>query len=190
MGCATLHSRSVVCSRARPPAQVTQVRPGHTVTCQVLVGGALGERKVAHISGVTVHSMNSSMQDFADIQSFAVQHGVDYVAASQVRSRSDIDGLRSFLDESGGERIRILAKVETAEGLRNFDGILDAADGVMLARGNLGLSIAPEKVPLAQAAITAKCKVSRRCALRSCTHTAFRLSPRPLAPESRITSAS
>ncbi len=68
--------------RALPGVQV----PGKHVNAVVRNGGTLGERKVAHISGVTVHSMHSSMQDLADIQNFAVQYGVDYVAASQVRA--------------------------------------------------------------------------------------------------------
>ena len=71
-------------------------------------------------------------------------------AHSQTRSRTDIEELRRFLDNCGCERIKIIAKIETADGLRNIDEIIDEADGVMLARGNLGMSIPPEKVALAQ----------------------------------------
>ncbi|KAF5842974.1 pyruvate kinase [Dunaliella salina] len=122
--------------------------------------GALGERKVVHVAGVTVHRAQASMQDMADIQSFAVQHGVDYVAASQVQSASEIEALRNFLDDCGGEHIGIIAKIETLGGLRQFDEILGAANAIMLARGALGLAIPPEKVPLAQAKITTKCKIA------------------------------
>jgi len=122
--------------------------------------GALGERKVVHVAGVTVHRAQASMQDMADIQSFAVQHGVDYIAASQVQSATEIEALRNFLDDCGGEHIGIIAKIETLGGLRQFDEILGAADAIMLARGALGLAIPPEKVPLAQAKITTKCKIA------------------------------
>ncbi|GFH12677.1 pyruvate kinase, partial [Haematococcus lacustris] len=140
--------------------EVVNVVPGKHIDCTVRNGGTLGERKVLHFAGLSVHSVSSSMQDLADVQNFAVQYGVDYVAASQVNGRSDIESLRNFLDDCGGESIRIIAKIETVAGLRHFDEILEVADGIMLARGALGLSIPSEKVALAQAKVTTMCKLA------------------------------
>ena len=71
----------------------------------------------------------------------------------QTRSRHDVEELRRFLDNCGLDNVKIIAKIETADGLRNIDEIVDEADGIMLARGNLGMSIAPEKVALAQSMV-------------------------------------
>ena len=102
----------------------------------VLNPGSLGDRRVVHISGVVLHaSPTSTRNDMQDIQDFAVEHGVDYIAASQVSGRHDVEALRRFLVANGLSTIKIIAKIETAEGLRNLDDIIDEADGIMVSAG-------------------------------------------------------
>eukprot|EP00798_Chlamydomonas_sp_ICE-L_P024510 gene24510-10112_t len=133
--------------------KVSSVAPD-SVTGVVVNAGTLGERKAAHVSGVKLHnSFARNVQDMQNLQDFAVEYAVDYVAASQVSGRADIEELRNFLDNCGGD-------IETEDGLRNIDEIIDDADGIMLARGALGMAITPEKVALAQKIVITKCKIS------------------------------
>lgn len=140
--------------------QVDHVSPARGVEGTIMNDGSLGERKVVHIAGVTIRNPMSNLQDMQIVQEFAVQHQVDFVAPSQVGSRNDVEELRRFLDNCGGDNIKIIAKIETEQGLRNFDDILESADAIMLARGALGLAIAPEKVALAQCNIITKAKIA------------------------------
>jgi pyruvate kinase len=133
---------------------------GGVATGTVLNSGIMGERKVVHIDGICLHSSLSTTQmDMQQVSDFAINYGVDFVATSQVSGPSDIEDLRSFLDNNGCEKTRIIAKIETAKGLKNLEEIIEEADGIMIARGNLGLDIGPEKVALAQCKIITKCKV-------------------------------
>ena len=126
----------------------------------VLNSGTLGERKVVHIDGITLHSTPLSAQkDMADISNFAIEHGVDYIATSLASDRLAIEQLRGFLESNGCETTQIIAKIETAQSLRNLEEIIDEADGLLIARGNLGLDLGPEKVALAQSMIISKAKV-------------------------------
>lgn len=77
-----------------------------------------------------------------------------------MRNGADVLDVRAYLDDNGGEDVRIISKIETADGLRQVDDIIDASDGVLLARGNLGVVIGPEKVALAQALVTTKSNVA------------------------------
>jgi pyruvate kinase len=85
------------------------------------------------------------------------------VAASFVQSKGDVEFIRRVLDEAGGQNIQIISKIENQEGLRNFDEILKVTDGVMVARGDLGMEIPSEKVPIAQKLLITKCNVAGNC---------------------------
>jgi pyruvate kinase len=127
---------------------------GARATGVVLNAGSLGDRRVVHISGVVLHaSPTSTRNDMQDIQDFAIEHGVDYIAASQVSGRHDIEALRSFLVANGLPTIKIIAKIETAEGLRNLDDIIDESDGIMVSRnGDEGRRTHPSDTDVAPAA--------------------------------------
>ena len=122
---------------------------GDDVVCVVENGGEISNNKSVNIPNVHISLPAITEKDIEDIK-FASEHEFDFIAASFVRSASDIQEIRKVLAESGGEHIRIIAKIENREGVDNLEEILDAADGLMVARGDLGVEIPPSEVPVLQ----------------------------------------
>jgi pyruvate kinase len=129
---------------------VLQVQPGRII-CEVQNSRELGERKRVSIPEVSLPGIAETDED--DIH-FAQQIGVDYIAASFVQTGLDIDHVRKIL---GSSDIEVIAKIETREAARNIDDIIAASDGIMVARGDLGVELALEDVPLIQKEIVRKC---------------------------------
>ena len=102
-----------------------------------------------NLPGVNVDLPTLTPKDEEDLVKFGLKHKVDFIAASFVRKASDIDYIRKVLGPEG-DRIMIISKIENQEGLHNYDAILAASDGIMVARGDLGMEIPPEKVFIAQ----------------------------------------
>ena len=125
------------------------------ITTTVVNGGEISSRKRVAVPGAFLKLPFMSEVDKADI-TFAAQHGMDYVAASFVRNARDVMEIRRLLDRLGSP-MGIIAKIENQEGVDNIDEILQVADGVMVARGDLGVEIPMEDVPIVQKAIIAKC---------------------------------
>ncbi len=151
-----------------------EVRPGNTVLiddgqlelavlattdtdviCRVVVGGPLRPHKGINVPGVTLSVPAITEKDRRDL-AFGVEHGVDFVAMSFVRSAADVWELRRLLAELDGE-LPIIAKIEKHEAVAAFDEILAAADGIMVARGDLGVETSAEEVPIVQKMAIAKC---------------------------------
>lgn len=128
--------------------KVTEVRES-SVIAQVQNTATIGERKNMNLPGAIVNLPTLTEKDVADLTDFGIPQNVDFIAASFVRKGEDIDFIRSVLGEQGGH-IKIIAKIENQEGLNNYDDILTKTDGIMVARGDLGMEIPPEKVFLAQ----------------------------------------
>lgn len=119
------------------------------ITCRIENDVTIGERKNMNLPGVVVDLPTFTEKDVDDIQNWGIKHGVDFIAVSFVRKASDIQRIRELLGDANG-KIKVISKIENLEGLQNFDEILAATDGVMVARGDLGMEIPPEKVFLAQ----------------------------------------
>ena len=124
---------------------------GKAVECEVVSGGPISDRKGINLPGVAVSSPALTKKDKSDLV-FGLEAGVDMVALSFVRRRDDMLRLRHFLEEHDSA-IPMIAKIEKPEGWTNFDEILEETDGVMVARGDLGVEIALEKVPFIQKSI-------------------------------------
>jgi len=118
------------------------------VTCRIENNCSIGERKNMNLPGVIVDLPTLTDKDISDIQNWGVKHGVDFIAASFVRKASDITKIREVL--GADSKIKVICKIENLEGMENYPSILDATDGIMVARGDLGMEIPPEKVFLAQ----------------------------------------
>ena len=116
------------------------------IVCKVVVGGILKDRKSINVPGVHLDMPYLSEKDKADII-FAVENDVDYVAASFVRTKQDVIDLRKFLNYHGGHSIKIISKIENADGVEHFDEILEESDGIMVARGDMGVEVEYEKLP-------------------------------------------
>ena len=130
------------------------------IECIIKNGGELGERKGVNVPNVKIHLPGVTQKDREDIL-FGIEQGVDYIAASFVRNSDCIMDIREILEDNHGRDIGIIAKIENAEGVENIDEILDAADGIMVARGDLGVEIPADQVPHIQKNIIHKC--NRKC---------------------------
>ena len=122
---------------------------GHDIRCTVENGGTLSANKSINIPGVHIRLPALTEKDVADIR-FGVENDFDYIAASFVRRAADVEAVRQVLRDCGGENVKIIAKIENQEGVDNVDEILAAADGIMVARGDLGVEIPAARVPVLQ----------------------------------------
>ncbi len=134
--------------------QVLEVNEGQ-LRCRVLEGGKLGSRKHINLPGVRVNLPSITEKDKADIR-FAVENDLDFIALSFVRTAADVREARQLIEELDGHA-QIIAKIENQEGIENFDSILAEADGVMVARGDLGVEIDLEDLPVVQREMVRKC---------------------------------
>ena len=130
------------------------------IECVIRNGGELGERKGVNVPNVKINLPGVTKKDREDIL-FGIEQGVDYIAASFVRNSDCIMDIREILEENHGRDIGIIAKIENAEGVENIDEILDESDGIMVARGDLGVEIPADEVPHIQKMIIRKC--NRKC---------------------------
>ena len=128
---------------------------GQDIHCTVENGGTLSANKSINIPGVKIHLPALTEKDVSDIK-FGVEHDFDFIAASFVRRAADVQAVRQVLDQFGGQDVKIIAKIENQEGVDNIDEILAAADGVMVARGDLGVEIPAARVPILQKQIIRK----------------------------------
>ena len=133
---------------------------GVTVECEVVSGGPVSSRKGINLPGVAVSSPSLTTKDMDDLRA-ALGVGIDFVALSFVREREDLLRLRHFL-ESAGAALPVIAKVEKPEAWQHIDEILEACDGVMVARGDLGVEIALERVPAIQKSIVRRARARGR----------------------------
>ena len=129
------------------------------LVCKVLNEGVLGSRKGVNAPGVSINLPGITEKDSSDIR-FGLDHEINYIAASFVRKPQDILDIRELLEEKHMEHVQIFPKIESQEGIDNFDEILKVSDGLMIARGDMGVEIPPENVPLVQQSLIKKCNAA------------------------------
>lgn len=129
---------------------------GSKVICKVVTGGKLSNHKSINIPNVEIPMPYLNDVDKSDLL-FGIEHNVEYIAASFVRCADDLKKLRKFLKDNGGQDIKIISKIENGQGINNFDEILELSDGIMVARGDMGVEINFEKIPAIQKMMIEKC---------------------------------
>ena len=128
----------------------------HELVCTIQNHGLLGSRKGVNAPGVSINLPGITEKDSSDIR-FGLEQGINYIAASFVRKPEDIEDIRALLKEKNMEDVQIFPKIESQEGINNFEAIMEVADGLMVPRGDMGVEIPAENVPLVQK------KMIRRC---------------------------
>lgn len=126
------------------------------IVCKVIDGGKLTNTKSINIPGMVINLLSPTEKDIEDIK-FGIKAGFDYIAASFVRTPEDVLNIKKVLEENNGEHIKIISKIENRQGIDNFDEILEVSDGIMVARGDLGVEIPMEEVPIRQKEFISKC---------------------------------
>jgi pyruvate kinase len=135
--------------------EVLEVR-SHDLRCRVLDGGTLGSRKHINLPGVRVNLPSITDKDKDDIR-FGIENDVDFIALSFVRNAEAVLDARKVLEDAGGHHARLISKIENQEGVENFDAILAVSDGIMIARGDLGVEVDFSELPVIQRDISRKC---------------------------------
>ncbi len=152
------------------------------IICRVMNGGELGERKGVNVPGVRIELPFMSDKDREDIL-FGIEMEVDFIAASFVRSAEDVIEIKRILEQKHAD-IDVIAKIESQEGVNNLEDIIQIADGIMVARGDLGVEIAAEEVPLIQKEILKKCsKVGKPAIIATQMLDSMIVNPRPTRAE-------
>ena len=128
--------------------RVIEVQNGSDIICEVLNSGELSDRKKVNLPGAKISIPAVNPKDVEDIL-FGIEHNLDFVAASFIRKAEDVLEIRKIIEDAGG-KMKIIAKIESQEGLDNLNDILKVTDALMVARGDLGVEVPPEQVPIAQ----------------------------------------
>lgn len=132
---------------------------GTEIHCRIVNGGQIKSRKGVNVPGVRIKLPGITEKDAADIR-FGIDQGIDFIAASFVRKASDVMEIREILEERNATHIQIISKIENQEGVDNLSEILEVSDGLMVARGDLGVEIPAEEVPLVQKRMIQQCNVA------------------------------
>lgn len=129
---------------------------GNDIKCRIIHGGKISDHKGINIPNVEINMPYLSKKDIDDLE-FGVKEDVDYVAASFIRTSEDAELVREFLDERGGSAIKLIAKIESMQGIDNFEKILKVVDGIMVARGDMGVEVSYELLPGIQKRLIRRC---------------------------------
>jgi pyruvate kinase len=129
---------------------------GTEIKCQIVNSGQIKSKKGVNVPGVAISMPGITEKDIGDIK-FGIEMGVDFIAASFVRRASDVLEIRELLERHDARHVHIISKIENQQGVDNLDEILEASDGLMVARGDLGVEIPAEEVPLVQKQMIEKC---------------------------------
>ncbi len=136
--------------------EVLNVSENKNIKCIVKNGGTIKNKKGVNVPGVKINLPAITEKDISDIE-FGIKNGIDFIAASFIRKAEDVYEIRRILEKNNADYIQIISKIENQEGVENIDEIIEVSDSIMVARGDLGVEIPTEEVPLAQKMMIKKC---------------------------------
>ena len=153
------------------------------IICEVINSGFINNKKGVNVPGVRTNLPAITEKDEGDII-FGIKNEIDYIAASFVRKASDVMQIKEILEKNGGKKIKIIAKIENQEGVDNLKEILEIADGIMVARGDLGVEVPTEKMPMLQKDLISACnRVSKPVIVATQMLDSMIRNPRPTRAE-------
>ncbi|PLX32093.1 MAG: pyruvate kinase, partial [Clostridiales bacterium] len=141
--------------------EVEEIKDSESVICRILNGGMVKDRKSINIPDVQINLPALTEKDIEDIM-FGIENDIDYIAASFIRKADDVNAILKVLEDNGAGDINIISKIENRQGVDNIDEIIEASKGVMVARGDLGVEIPTEEVPMVQKMIIRKCNIQSK----------------------------
>ncbi len=141
--------------------EVLEIKDSTDIVCKVLNDGIIKDYKGVNVPGVKVKLPSLTEKDISDIE-FGIKNGVDFIAASFIRTANDVLAIRAVLEQNNAGSIHIISKIENAEGVENIDEIIRVSDGIMVARGDLGVEIPIETIPIVQKDIIHKCNMAQK----------------------------
>ncbi len=139
--------------------KILQIIDGTDIKCIAINRGTLKNHKGVNVPNVKINLPAVTEKDIEDIK-FGIENGIDFIAVSFVRTADDVNVIRRILEENNGEYIDIISKIESQQGVDNIDEILRASDGIMVARGDLGVEVQTEEIPLIQKMLIKKCNLA------------------------------
>ena len=156
---------------------------GNDISCNVINGGTISDNKGINVPDIDLSMPYLSDKDRSDII-FGVKHDFDFISASFVRCAADVMKIRDLLNENGGDNIHIVSKIENRQGVENIDEIIEVSDGIMIARGDLGVEIAGEEIPIVQKLIIKKgCRAGKQVITATQMLDSMMKNPRPTRAE-------
>lgn len=138
---------------------VLEIIDGTDIKCIAVNNGTLKNHKGVNVPNVPINLPAVTEKDISDII-FGIQNGIDFIAISFVRTSSDVNVIRRILEDNGGQHIDLISKIESQQGVDNIDEILQVSDGIMVARGDLGVEVKTEEIPLIQKMLIQKCNLA------------------------------
>jgi len=136
--------------------EAVEITDSTDIKCIVRNGGTIKNKKGINVPNVNINLPALTDRDISDIK-FGIEQGIDYIAASFIRKAEDVINIRRILEENDAGHIMIISKIENRQGVENIDEIIEVSDGIMVARGDLGVEIPAEEVPLVQKMLIKKC---------------------------------
>lgn len=134
------------------------------ITCLAINTGILSSNKGVNVPYVRINLPAVTKKDIEDVK-FGIENDVDFIAVSFVRTADDVNTMRQILEENQGEKIQIISKIESQQGVDNIEEILQVTDGIMVARGDLGVEVKPEEIPIIQKMLIEKCNLAGKCVI-------------------------
>lgn len=139
--------------------KVLEIIDGTDIKCVTINSGTLKNHKGVNVPGVKINLPAVTEKDINDIK-FGIQNDIDFIAVSFVRTADDVTIIRRILEQNDGQQIQIISKIESQQGVDNIDEIIRVSDGIMVARGDLGVEVQTEQIPLIQKSLIRKCNIA------------------------------